>query len=359
MKRGALIIPAFLLLTLLAACSQDAIFYNISTESKPIDARIKGGPTNMVVFERNGKPLMYVASGSSLHWYTADSWDKSEYDVSDPGGTISGLAVTANYLYAVTSSGLKRLGKTGKDWQEIDKSSSLTSVYAAGNRVFIGKKTSGQADASGAYTISYLDDGGTGITLTALNLNGPGKLTGAAGSGSTYYVSTDKGVFAQSGGPLSNNTGVFMGMISLGSQIIAIARDKGQLYAVSGSSLTARANMDKAATGALCAWRSSASGAPQLLLAGKQDSSYSYGYREFLLDGGGNPGAAHDPGKNTVSSVVDNSRYASSIGTRPVNHLFQVPSSVDSKMVLFASTAKDGLWSYRTRNGTPEWNAEE
>ena len=65
-----------------------------------------------------------------------------------------------------------------------------------------------------------------------------------------------------------------------------------------------------------------------------------------------------EPGINALSTVNtgDNEHYKSSIGKYPVNHIFQANDGI-----LFASTQKNGVFSYRQRgrNNDWQWNAEE
>jgi hypothetical protein len=77
------------------------------------------------------------------------------------------------------------------------------------------------------------------------------------------------------------------------------------------------------------------------------------------------------PGTGDYPSSVnigESDRYGETIGSHPVNYLFQVPDYIDPDMVLFAAiqgtgTASDGtdggVWSYRDREDGWQWNAEE
>jgi hypothetical protein len=369
MRHNKLLKPAFLFLILalfaLGACNQDPIFHEISEATKPLEARIKGTPTNMVVFTRGGRQVLYVASGSSLYSYTGTGWDKDPYKISDPGGIIRSLAATSSYLYALTYSGLKRISTTGTAWESTADSSSLEIVCAAGNRVFAGKRNNDQ------YSISYLDEGN--FSLHSLQSD-TGELTGVAFNGQDYYLSTKKRIYKVTAG---TNTIVgfsvnkeFLGIISLEngtpSAIVAIERE-GELYWVNDSGVTsASKDVGSYASGALALWQNTA-GTTQLLLAGhlanlsySSSTSYTYGYKELVLSNGTISGDFKEPGTNPTS-MHTGGNYTSSIGKYPVNHLFQVPAAVDSGRILFASTGNQGLWSYRNRssNGGWQWNAEE
>ena len=63
----------------------------------------------------------------------------------------------------------------------------------------------------------------------------------------------------------------------------------------------------------------------------------------------------HEPGRGTPTTVADNERYISSIGKVPINYIYQSPVP---DRVLFAATQKEGVWSYRKREGGEMWNSE-
>jgi hypothetical protein len=362
MGLNKLLKPAFLFLILalfaLGACNQDPIFHEISQATKPLEARIKGTPTNMVVFTRGGRQALYVASGSSLYGYTGTGWDKDPYKISNPGGGIRGLAATSAYLYALTDSGLKRISTAGTSWESIAESS-LVKVCAAGNKVFVGKRNGDQ------YSILYLDEGN--FSLHSLQSD-TGELTGVAFNGQDYYLSTKKRIYKVTGTNAVSSFGnaEFMGIISLEngppSAIVAIERE-GTLYWVNDGGVTsASKDVGSYASGALALWQ----GATQLLLAGhlanlsySSSTGYTYGYKDLVLSNGTISGDFKEPGTNPTS-MHTGGNYTSSIGKYPVNHLFQAPAAVDSARTLFASTQNQGLWSYRNRSsGGWQWNAEE
>lgn len=187
----------------------------------------------------------------------------------------------------------------------------------------------------------------------------------------------------------------FKGIISLEngdtltpSTILAMDRS-GTLYRVNtanfsdlGKKLTENPSSEKF-TGAFAVWRDKDTGwdpndpsvkpKPKWLLVGRGSTStsttagYNNGYREFKLwkdDGNFNDtGLFSDPGTQAGSTVDNNALFITTLGVYYVNHLFQVPKTIDPKMVLFAATEKNGLYSYRERTeGTAkkwQWNAEE
>jgi hypothetical protein len=212
--------------------------------------------------------------------------------------------------------------------------------------------------------------------------------------------------------PTFLQTGRFMGLIKLDDKdntIIAVERGKdaevikverGKLYKVNNNSdgfeLMQYNNgggdvaIGYYATGALALWEKSDPvsklATEKRLVAGIQfsttsTSSYTNGYVEFRLnsdienDPNSDPpykksdsygsfdtdSARFDAGNLQSADPDGNRQYTSSLGQLIINHLFQVPQAIDPNMTFFASTHKDGLWSYRFRsnNGGWQWNAEE
>ena len=360
------IISLLLLALAAAACNQDPIFATISKESKPLEPRIKGTPTNMAVFNRGGRDILCVASGSAMHWYRENEWNNNSYRVPAPGGDIIGLAATTSHLYASTDEGLKRIGRSGDSWELISGSDSISIryVFAANNKVFVGSVGEG---VDPLYFIKEV----SGNSLASVTATEPGMLTGAEFDGTDCFLSTSKGMYKAGAGTaarLSGGNHNFMGIINLGGgQIVALRRDSGELWNVSDSGITnTNKKMNKYSTTALALWSARAGSGPQLLLAGMQESlvyttnsAYVNRYREFPLTSGALSGDPREPGQGSPTTAPDTAKYTSSIGKHPVNHLFQAPYSVDSEMTLFAATENQGLWSYRARSGIPQWNAEE
>ncbi|MDR3171287.1 MAG: hypothetical protein LBU17_06605, partial [Treponema sp.] len=92
-------------------------------------------------------------------------------------------------------------------------------------------------------------------------------------------------------------------------------------------------------------------------------SSTTHGYREIVLNTDrtlpSNLGL-NTPGRDSDHSSVSNyDTYNSTLGKHPVISMLQAPDKIDTHMTLFAATTKNGLWSYRSRNGEWQWNAEE
>ncbi|MCL2243657.1 MAG: hypothetical protein FWC03_04225 [Treponema sp.] len=226
------------------------------------------------------------------------------------------------------------------------------------------------------------------------------EICGVTFDGTNYYLCTrNKGIYTMTD-PSAGINFIYrsdrelVGIINLDTtlntnKIVAISRE-GELYSVIDAfakieSINIR---DRMATGALTIWTDPNNSSNMLLLAGRQDrleystsSGYTYGYVELELDlsqpdgikminnPNFNSSEAEDetniryikaqfmePGLSSVTSITsgNNDRFKSTIGKHPVNHIIQAQDGI-----LFASTQKNGVWSYRLdRSGGPQWNAE-
>jgi len=269
-------------LILIFSCSQDPIFFTISTEPVPVPPRIQGSPTSMVLFERNSVPMMYVASGG-LHWYTKNGilpgdtgWDSEEYGIPQPwnspeykdkpGKKIIGLAAAKNYLYALFIYGsdaatvLRRIGPDENEWKDVlpdnkIKYTLIQSIFADKDtgRLFAGAMNNNGSD----YGILYLDENlqlETPVPTLELIIPDSEMLSGIASRDGIHYLSTrGNGVYRISETAFLANTQptesdvfhlidlegnekqnrLFMGMIKLNDGIIiAVERNGGTLFKV-------------------------------------------------------------------------------------------------------------------------------
>jgi len=336
-------------------------------------------------------------------------WNNAKGSIKQPGGSgkILGLAVTGDYLYALYQTQLRRIKWDAPEWETINRDPSISgaisyeSIFASGDKIFIGGRIA-EKERPIPCTILYVDTADTTIKL--LSNSGTNLLTGAAFNGTSHFLCVNN--LHTSGGsifklddssfpaPAPNNLVElikdipFMGLISLeddatGINHTIIAMDRrGKMYTGEGGAFTDTDKSIGRFTGALALWRDpeslewdandlSKKPRPKLLLAGYQgelalttSSGYTNGYYEFDLVWNGEgkldtEAAFHEPGKSEVSTVDNNERYLSTIRKYPINSFFQTPRDIDENMTLFASTIKEGLWSYRGRDGSPQWNAEE
>jgi hypothetical protein len=387
---------SFFTILLLVSCNQDPLFYKIYQEVKPLEPLIKGVPTNFVEF--NGG--VYVAS-SSLYRYAKNAEGKAKWNkVSQPDGKIYALAATST-LYALTSSGLYKLG--GSEWKKISiesgdgtKFSSLQTIYGADDTLFVagwnGKTTVGINNSNFAIFYEANDVLKLVKPDTAL-------LSGAIKSAGLYYLATNgAGIYTAAVPGLLNSSQqalaiidaenarnkdrfkIIVALVKLNNTVTAITRNGDFLKADTTGFSILKDDYNQGLTGAVALWRDKNSAdktTPRLLLLGLRAGSgtTTYGYREIVLNESGDfitdrkikePGTVAIAGDPT--SVSNKDRYDETIGSHPVNYLFQAPYDIDPDMTLFAAiqgTGKasegtdGGVWSYRDRKNGWQWNAEE
>jgi hypothetical protein len=166
-----------------------------------------------------------------------------------------------------------------------------------------------------------------------------------------------------------------VGIIWTGAKVFAFGRWT-DIYEVNAGGFTLKRNTASYyLTGAAAFWRLDNTATEGKILLGVRDGS-NYGYEEVRFDfstpdiiyNSAEMIDLYEPSNNLPSSVTDEALFETTLRPHPVNHIFQVPESVDPAMVLFAavqgtgSTTNDidsGVWSYRNRDGKDQWNAEE
>jgi len=347
-------------------------------------------------------------------------WQKEIGIPPRPAGRIIDIAATQNNLYILVMIGtgvnttIFRLESGGRSgWSDpitLGTDNNIQSIFAdsQGRRLFVGAQS--ERDNS----IWYLDEGTNTPrqlqTGSRMLLDEPtsdtGLLSGVVYQASsdpeqagTYFLSTrNDGIFEVGSGwrtgnsitmvgtPPNRRPRSFMGMISLpDGTIIAVARDGGFLYEVhighppkqipdSSASADEFMRTGRDATSALALWREGTVNDDGVFTAGRtllvvgiqgsrQAATFTNGYVEFELlsteNGTLRIGPRREAGTtNDLLSVSDSAQYRASLGRLPLNHLFQVPTEVDESMTFFASTQTAGLWSFRTINRVPQWNAE-
>jgi hypothetical protein len=359
----------------LVSCKQNPIFFSISQEVEPRDPRINGMPTAIV---QVGATL-YVASrfSETIHQYGNGRWSSIPRQ---PGGKILELAAAGNHLYALAgdpgSQGLRKLNmNNGGTWETVETGNAdVQSIYGAGDYVFAGIMTDTGKSSDGTsvngFEIWYTRED-TAILRRLKERTA--FLTGAVHDGTTYYLAVGTNeidITSEPGGGIYtfNGTGVTMspaagseklnmvGIIMVKDIVVGITRGGGIVYGKDGNFEVSSHSITF--TGALGLWEKEGR---HLLLLGIQGGSSStvHGYREVKLrpDGTLDSGALglQIPGEDPEhSSVTNNNKYNSTIRRHPVMGFLQAPDTV-----LFAATVKNGLWSYRERDGEDVWNAED
>jgi hypothetical protein len=396
-KKRSLIL-LFLTLLLGAGC-RDPIFYKISREVKPREPRIKGVPTKFVIYNTNGDDYVYVAA-SSLYRYRNGSWDQQGWP--KPPGWVFDLAASTDYLYALTDPEHPALWRwqTGMtEWEELGGyRGSPQSIYGeidadgkpvSGGRVFAGVRQGTPSEEGSDYAVYYVNEAaapGSALEPAALST---GRLTGAAFDGANHFFSTygrglyswngASGTFAvqlrNSANSSANPDHNLVGLIWTGAKVFAFGR-RTDIYEVNAGGFTRK--KDTASyylSGATALWKLDTTATEGKILLGIRNGS-NYGYEEIRLDlstkdiiyNSAGEIELHRPSYHLPSSVTDGALFDTTLRPHPVNHIFQVPQSVDPLMILFASvqgtgsTTNDidsGVWSYRNRDGKDQWNAEE
>ena len=362
------------------SCSQDSLFYDISHEPEPKDPLIPGSPTNITLVGNR----LYVGTrmGNRIFCYSNVAGNLQWSTISLPTGSLGELASDDTYLYAlifpsgdpIRASAIRRYDVQAGSWDTNYTVSgySIQSLYGAGGRIFAGGQYQGNRQN---FVLMYLD---TALNSLSVIRYGTSLLKGAAidGRGTIYLATMGDGIFAFNENTLETSqvsgtaNANMNGIINVGGSIVAVT-GAGEIYTDSQGSFT---NITGGAnyTGALCLWLDPKNQwKPSLLLLGirGRGSSLSHGYQEMVLSNGRPTFEIKSTGDGSPTSVKNKAKYSASIGTHPVISILQVPDSSAGGPLnylayseipgweppIFASTSKDGLWSYRDG----EWNAEE
>jgi hypothetical protein len=197
------------------------------------------------------------------------------------------------------------------------------------------------------------------------DLGSAGLLMGAVYDGTTtYYLATKSGIYKIADPPTATAnpltqvvSGDFLGIITDGTDIYAVTPDT--VYRGSAGSFN-KVSGGGTFSGGMALWTRPPTTSPQLLLLGliRGSGTYSYGYREFILASN----QLYTPGSSLLSSIKSGDTYASTLGKHAVNSIICAPAgtriNANGKPVVFAGTVKDGLFSYRDRGGSAQWNGE-
>jgi hypothetical protein len=280
------------------------------------------------------------------------------------GASLIDLASDGASLYALVSPGGEPLGsseiyKFDGVWTRIGRGSvsngySIQTLYAAPDGVFAGAQIGNQ------YAILRVKDGALEVIPGGNSL-----LRGVAKTGSGFYLATaGSGIFKYDGTSITRTIlggKIITGVISVGDHFVAVSNNEngsGTCFILDSSGAVRYELTGDIFTGGMCLWQNDGN---SLLLLGVrgQGNSLSQGYRELVLTTEGGrlvPTSTLKLPGDSPSSVSDANKYNASIGKHAVESIRQFPNSP----IIFASTAKDGLWSYRPRGSRGyEWNAED
>jgi hypothetical protein len=353
----ALVCAVNFAIVVLAACSQDPLFLDISREYPPIKPVIDG-PASQIVQLGN---TLYVTNTNEIWSLNVSSLSGGVNwtSMGNPLGSdrlIKTLAATATDLYALDyDSRLYR--HSGGGWTEISSVSGAQQIYGAGATLFIG---------NGKSVFAY--NGNSPTTLSSAG----GLLTGAVYVNNVPYISTTKmqdndvtGIYRVSGSVCTPvYQGSVKGIIATGTAIHAVHDSGGVSSMDGGTTWTITWGGSFYFSGAMAFWPTASN--PTMLLVGLMYSNASagIGYRELDIASGA-PAGPYIPGDNSngrQTSISPDKREISAIRKHPVNSLWAgVPgaSRDGTRPIIFASTQQNGVWSYRTRRGDPQWNGED
>ena len=344
---------------LISACTMDPLFWDISNEYPPIEPLIEGAPSPIV----DDGTKLYVSNGMVWEYDHSSSGDKIWKKMpSQPPASIKMVAVASAALYALSWNG-NLYQWNGTNWAGVPGDpGGWERLYGAVDKLFVGTGYGVINSFSGSFVVVT----GTGVDKP------DGLLTGAAKVSAVYYISTmpkwgpeNAGIFDAStpAACVRKQSGTVKGIIASGTSAIAVTTNL-VLYGANFAN-TRSSGVDF--TGGMALWTD---GTDKILLLGLQrgSGSYSYGYREVPLDSSGDitsPGI-YEPGDNSggrATSIDPNTRETAAIGKHPVTALAVIPGSNSGddagRPITIASTQKNGLWSYRVRNGSPQWNGED
>ena len=364
----AIVLICIFLCVLVISCDQEPLFWDVANEYPPIEPLIKGHPTKIVAVGTT----LYVSNGNSVWVYdvTTDPLSPAWKRLDPPavGRTID-IAAAGSALYALDNNGNLRKFD-GTNWSPplninavspLVNNGKLECIFGGGVFLFAGTRTGSYESYNiKGYDILVIN---TGTDKIVGNRQETGKLMGVAAITGTYYLGTlGGGVFNSTGG---NPAGPEP---TLATNVVGITSDGTNLYIASSrriqicSGAAFFAEISGYFSGSIAVWNH---GSDKLLLVGIQYSSSTngYGYREMNI-GLGSYSLVY-PGNGAVTSVNPSSQYISAIGKHVINFFYVMPDTFtpeadnDGRPIIFASTIKDGLWSYRMRNGNAQWNGED
>ena len=369
----------------LTSCDQEPLFWDIAHEYPPISPDVYGSPSKIVELGSS----LYVTNAVGVWKYDPvfPFWVPM-VDNDTPSFVAKDLAVAGTNLFALDRNGnIWKWNNPG--WSIIYAEINTEKLFGAGTYLYTAVLTGIRGSSSG-YSIRCLDingvvQSGRGILNTGLLM----ETVYFGFNGKTYIGTLGNGLYVETAGSFakdaffSNET--IIGMTVYNDKIFIVT--PALVYCYDGSTPPgAPITGGYRFTGAIAGWTDDGTNHNLLLLGLMRTSgSFGYGYREILIDTNGAAlGGLRIPGEGfeiasplpwpiaLLSSVKINSQYVSAIGKYAINYLYVMPHtflpyaddgetafSALPRPIIFASTAKDGLLSYRTRNGVPQWNGED
>jgi hypothetical protein len=351
----------FLPLVLLISCNQDPIFTMISNEVEPKEPLIKGSPSNLAkhgdnIYVANGKLWSCYTESTDGRWSQVGGVPSKIYDIAaGTDGFTDGL-----YLLRVDNSDTTVYKLDGGAIGNPTGYGMIQGIYSDGDAVYAG------AMSGNSYAILVVNyNAFTVIQTIGSPLAGVAKTSNA-----TYFATANDGILRrESGGTITNIGGSgysIAGIINAGSigakeRIIAVTGN-GYIFEVDGNTLKTYGTGTQFTGGLTVYTGNTANSGVKLLLLGVKNDIYNMGYREIDLTPDSYDNITYSlltPGERASRSTVSGrDRYEATLAKYAVNSLIQLneySGGSDGLPVIFASTQKDGLFSYRNN----EWNGEE
>jgi len=378
-KTAILCISLFLCIVCMG-CDQEPLFWDIAHEYPPISPDIGGAPTKIV---EKGTSL-YIGNTSGVWEYDTSNPDPNWNLMSVPPFRVRDIAVANSALFALDTYG-KIWTWSSSNWTDITYTAGTEKtqkLFGIGNNLFVSEQTgdlNGKDAYKTAYTVKCLNTSGsvqgtlqnTGLIMGVAS----GPILGTFGDGLLKWTGS---AFSPDG--FAGQT--IVGLTEYSSDIYIVMPSA--IYKYAGSSLIVSGGNF---SGAIAGW-SDGTSTHNLLLVGLRSSSgsFGFGYRELEITGSTGiripgEGIEINPSNRNelLSSVKISSQYVSAIGKNAIYYLHVMPSSfkkaddgdivnkypgyspytAPARPVIFAVTAKSGLWSYRTRIGRAQWNGED
>ena len=385
------------------SCAQDSIFYILSMENEPKDPLIPGTPTNMVIIDDK----LYAGTRFSKRIYSYSPVTSWSYKAT-PVASLGDLAAIGTDLYALLYPGnpadgsiIRKYDVTKANWDNEDIDSDVPeyraqTIFSAGGKIFLG------AMKGPVYAILYYDPvSGNPLALVRdIPVSSPESnpfpnnlLKGAVEHlDFIYFAMSSDGVYKFDSSiavgaagidaeltQVPGTVGSIVGIIETGGVIVAVS-SSGKIFTLDTgetefSELVPRVEYTDRPeyTGAMCIWSTfdGTTPDPALLLLGVQNRNnmQNQGYREMTLDPITKkptdeikpPG---DEGDILTSAAGRKEKHQASIGKTAVNGIIQFPvdkfgAASELDVPVFAATNQKGLWSYKSRGGDYQWNAED
>ncbi|MDR2481312.1 MAG: hypothetical protein LBD07_03345 [Spirochaetaceae bacterium] len=366
---------------LMLSCSQEA---EVSEPDLKEPAFKKLKPTGALTkfVSRAGYAELYVSNGDLWMAAAPDyEWNK----ITKPSdGTISDIAISGDSLYAIVIN-----NKTGEttiwcsdrsgdgSWDRVKNGTKeqYRAIFSANGVLFI-------SEWNGNY---YFNDKNYNIITLSGNFvkYNTSLLTGVVWMNSNYFFATQgDGIYYS---PMPNKSTTrslpvtnknILGLVKLPASKIAAVSKKGYIYQinvpalvhgqefdhqtnVSIPTITESKDFQISFTKALAYYQNSDAG---LLIVGiKSNFTKEVGYRELFVNynTGNITFELRYPGELSYTSVSDRETYTASIGEKKLNAVIQAGPNTERLPLMFASTQKDGLWSFRSNSeGRKIWKAE-